>query len=52
MTSDLVSEALDLPEARAARYWLGLAVGVLVLAGFFSLMVLLIRRRSVVSASG
>ena len=41
MTSDLVSEALDLPEARAARYWLGLAVGVLVLAGFFSLIVVI-----------
>jgi len=39
VTSDLASDALDLPEARAARYWLGLAIGVLMLAGFFSLVV-------------
>ena len=39
MASDHAMEALDLPEARAARYWLGLAVGVLVLAGLFSLVV-------------
>jgi hypothetical protein len=31
----------DLPEARSARYWLGLAVGVLILAGLFSLVVVI-----------
>ena len=38
MASDLAREPLDLPEARVARYWLGLAVAVLMLAGFFSLV--------------
>jgi len=32
---------IDLPEARAARAWLGLAIGVLMLAGFFSLVVVI-----------
>jgi cytochrome c oxidase subunit 1 len=31
----------DLPEARNARLWLGLAVGVLILAGLFSLVVVI-----------
>ncbi len=39
MARDLRSHATETPEARAARYWLGLAVGVLMLAGFFSLVV-------------
>jgi len=39
VASDLATRVGDLPEARAARYWLGLAVGVLILAGFFSLVV-------------
>jgi hypothetical protein len=39
VASDLARGAIDLSEARAARYWLGLAVGVLMLAGFFSLVV-------------
>ncbi|MAG30831.1 MAG: hypothetical protein CL908_08080 [Deltaproteobacteria bacterium] len=39
MTRDVSRGTLDLPESRAARYWLGLAVGVLMLAGFFSLVV-------------
>ncbi len=33
--------ARDLPELRCARYWLGLAVGVLVVAGLFSLVVVI-----------
>jgi hypothetical protein len=33
--------AKDLAEARCARYWLGLAVGVLILAGLFSLVVVI-----------
>jgi len=32
---------LGLPEARAVRLWLGLAIGVLMLAGFFSLVVVI-----------
>ncbi len=39
MTSVQAGAAHELPEARTARYWLGLAIGVLVLAGFFSLVV-------------
>jgi hypothetical protein len=39
VVSDLARDAVDLPEARAARHWLGLAIGVLMLAGSFSLVV-------------
>lgn len=39
MPSDFAGEGADLPETRVARCWLGLAVGVLLLAGFFSLVV-------------
>jgi len=39
VASDLAREAVDLLEARAARNWLGMAVGVLMLAGIFSLVV-------------
>ena len=41
MATDRSCETLALPEARAAQYWLGLAVGVLVLAGLFSLVVVI-----------
>jgi len=39
VASELPRGVIDPSEARAARYWLGLAVGVLILAGFFSLVV-------------
>jgi len=39
VASDSANDVADFPEARAARYWLGLAVGVLMIAGFFSLVV-------------
>ncbi len=39
MARELRRHAIDTLEARVARYWLGLAIGVLMLAGFFSLVV-------------
>ncbi|MCP5068677.1 MAG: hypothetical protein GY946_19115 [bacterium] len=39
VASDTLRGSVGLSEARAARNWLGLAVGVLVLAGLFSLVV-------------
>jgi cytochrome c oxidase subunit 1 len=41
MVGDDQIDVRDLPEARSARFWLGLAVGVLILAGLFSLVVVI-----------
>ncbi|MBW2270308.1 MAG: cbb3-type cytochrome c oxidase subunit I [Deltaproteobacteria bacterium] len=41
MPADTQTTAQGLTEARCARYWLGLAIGVLMLAGLFSLVVVI-----------